>query len=347
MRWLTHVAAASTTAAIRPTVSPGTPSGRTGVRRVAALCTCALLGVPAGCERQPAPPNVVAITDVTANETARGLHAGLWHACKLLGYTRYWNAPTHSDDSERQIDLMERHRHEATAGLVLLPDSPTIPLTEVVKARDAGVPVVVVHDALAIDPGPGVYNVLSDPAATARIAVERMFRDRPGDMAVAITGVSFDSSAALQLERALQQVLHSTHPRARVVVIAAERSGQRAAQEAMSKAMAVTPAVGGVFALRLESIRAAVARHSDDRHDQPRLVGFDLDAELQQEVEDGALDSLVVEDRFRMGEIAVQTLAALRRNEHPDRVHIVQPMLITRESLPMLKAQPPFNGLDR
>ncbi len=346
-RWSIHSAGTYTSAAMRPIIYREASSGRTSARRIAALCLGAFLSVPAGCKQQSTPPNVVAIADITANEAARGLHAGLWHACKQLGYTRYWNAPTHSDDSERQIDLMKRHRGEATAGLVLLPDSPTTPLTEVIKARDAGVPIVVLHDALAIDPGPGVYNVLSDAAAAARLGIERMYRDRPDDMPVAITGVSFDSSAVLLLERALQQALHDTHPKAHVMVIADERSGQRAAQEGMSKVMAITPEVGGVFALQFESIRAAVAQPPNGLQRRTRLVGFDLEAGLQQEVEEGTLDSLVVEDRFRMGEIAVQTLAALRRKEHPDRFQVVQPLLVTRESLAMLKRRPPFNGLDR
>ena len=342
-----HSAGAYTAAVMLLMVYLKASSDHTGVCRSAILCIGALLSVLSGCKQQHAPPNVVAITDVTANEAARGLHAGLWHACKQLGYTRYWNAPTHSDDSERQIDLMERHRGEATAGLVLLPDSPTTPLTEVVKARDAGVPIVVVHDALAIDPGPGVYNVLSDPAAAARIGVERMYRDNRGDMPVAITGVNFNSSAVLLLERAVQQALHDTHPKAHVMVMAEERSGQRAAQEEMSKVMAISPKVGGVFALQLESIRAAVAQQSNGLQRKPRLVGFELEASLQQQVEEGTLDSLVVEDRFRMGEMAVLTLAALRRGELPERFQIVPPLLVTRETLAMLKPRPPFNGLDR
>lgn len=300
-----------------------------------------------GCARHSRPLNVVVIADVTATSNARGMHAGVWYACRKYGFTRYWNAPTHIDDYDRQIELIDRHLHAATAGLVLLPDNPTAPLTEVVDAHRAGVPVVIVHAPLAIDPGPGVYYILNEDDVSASAAVERMFEGRPNDMTVAISGMNDEDVAGLHLQRALLQQLHLVHPKASVVVVSADRSGITAAQDALSSKMANTPQIGGVFALQLDSIYAALAQQPLPSTHKLRIVGFDIDGSLQEQIANGSIDELIVENRYRMGELAVETLAALHHNERPARYTLVPPMLITKHSLTTLVNQPPFNGRDR
>ena len=320
------------------------------ISRMGYVVASLLAVLVSGCAGPHPAPNVVAIVNVTATETSRGIHAGIVHACKEVGFTRYWNAPTHMDDYERQIELMDRHLSEATAGLVLLPNNPTAPLSEVIKARDIGKPIVLLHTALAVDPGAGVYLVLSDMRATARLAVEQLYAGAPSGMGIALMGLSTEDLALMRLEQSFRDEIRSTHPKAHISVVTAEGPTPQLVEEMLTSMLRRNPGIGAVFALDDNLLLAAVKVRQDLAPATTlRLVGAQTSPTLEGLVRTGEVDSLIVEDRYAMGEVAVRILAALRNGAQVPRSTYIQPLLLPRRTidLPAVAGRPPFNGRDR
>jgi ribose transport system substrate-binding protein len=62
-------------------------------------------------------------------------------------------------------------------------------------------------------------------------------------------------------------------------------------------------------------------------------VGFDWSPTLLEDLEAGLIDSLVVQDPFRMGSEAVKLAVAKLNGKTPEKINNLPPRVVTRENL--------------
>jgi ribose transport system substrate-binding protein len=135
-------------------------------------------------------------------------------------------------------------------------------------------------------------------------------------------------------EQGFAETLAQRHPG---VTIVQWLYGDASATRSLSVAediLTAHPEVRGIFASNETSTVGAVrAIRQRQRQGQVVLVGFDATPDLVQDVRDGAIDALVLQDPYRMGYDGVRTIVDQRAGRTPARRIDTGVSLLTRESI--------------
>jgi ribose transport system substrate-binding protein len=259
-------------------------------------------------------------------------HSGAAGAARTLGMTVYWNAPTRPHDVQKQIALLEKVVAQRYRGIVLAPDETLALRTPIKSALATHVPIVVVGTELGIDPDSNLSYVLNDEVAGGRLAARRLGLILDGQGAVAILGLDPKLRSMSLRDRSFEDTLASEFPRIRVV---ARRPGQASAaqeQETTEELFQSGTALDALVALSADATRGAYyALIEFDRAGMIHLIGFDQD--LLPPIRNGGLDSVVAQDTYEIGRLAINQIdGKLHGARVPDKV-IVQPKLLTRENI--------------
>jgi ribose transport system substrate-binding protein len=92
------------------------------------------------------------------------------------------------------------------------------------------------------------------------------------------------------------------------------------------------PDLNALFASN-ESSAVGAARALKARGSKIRLVGFDSGPTLEEDLKGGIIDSLVVQDPFRMGYDAVRIAVRKLNGETPEKIQNLEARLVTQANL--------------
>jgi ribose transport system substrate-binding protein len=92
------------------------------------------------------------------------------------------------------------------------------------------------------------------------------------------------------------------------------------------------PDVDGMFASN-ETSTVGAAQALKGRGTKVKLVGFDWSPTLLDDLRGGLIDSLVVQDPFKMGHEAVMLAVRKLKGETPPKTNPLAPRLVTRDNL--------------
>jgi ribose transport system substrate-binding protein len=259
-------------------------------------------------------------------------HSGAAEAARARGMTVYWNAPTRPHDVQKQIALLEKVVALHYRGIVLAPDETLALRTPIKHALAMHIPIVVVGTELGIDPASNLSYVLNDEVAGGRLAARRLGLILNGQGAVAIVGLDPKLKSMSLRDRSFEDTLALEFPRIRVV---ARRAGQASAaqeQETTGELLQSGTTLEALVALSADATRGAYyALIESNRAGMIHLIGFDQD--LLPPIRNGGLDSVVAQDTFEIGRLAINQIdGKLRGVQVPDKL-IVQPKLLTRENI--------------
>lgn len=269
---------------------------------------------------------------------------GVAEVARVNGLHVYWNAPDDEGDTEKQLSLLSRSLNSEYRGFILAPDETLASRSLVLQAIGAGRPVVIVDDELGPPPGPLLSYVSNDEAAGARLAAERIVKILGGSGSVAVIGISPRQENGILREQSFEKALSSIAPDVHIEV---RRYGdsvvthqQRIAEEILNGprhvdavvALTATATLGVCFAKLAAASPSAV-----------QVVGFDQGLLLP--IQSGEIDSVVVQNTRKIGQIAMQNVILALRQEKVNGVTLVSPMLLTRETIdsPDIKSQWEFS----
>jgi len=284
-----------------------------------------------GCGR-PHQPMVAVIPRTTALMLWEAEHAGAESAARREGLTVYWNAPTREDDVERQVILIQRAVAAGARGLVLAPDQALALMVPVRDVLARGIPTVVVSSPLSIPAGGKLSYILNDEEATGRLAAERIGVILSGKGTVAVLGEDPDVSGILERTRAFETSLSSKYPGVRIVEERAAGFNIAEAQDIADGVLARNPGLDVFLALNSATTRGAylALRH---RGLLRRVKLVACEQELVPPLVTGEIDSILVENTYEMGRLAVERVAMQMRGESGPPVVKLSPTLVTRENL--------------
>jgi ribose transport system substrate-binding protein len=280
------------------------------------------------------------IAQTTGNELWEAAHAGARKAAMRDGFRIYWNAPTRSDDVERQIELIESAIRRKDAGLVIAPSQYSALISPLRLAMARHIPVVVAGSSVPIPAGNGLVFVLNDDEGMGQMAARRAGMLLGGSGSIALLGTDPNLTGNWIRSKSFEHTLAAEFPGISITERttssptfeeAAENAEQILLRDSQLDAivsLTSTDSEGSLTALRL-------LHRAGDVH----LVGCDQELDLMEGIREGQVDSIVAENSYLIGQRAEEAIAALRQGRPVQTTVLVPSLLITRDNIDRAEIQ--------
>ena len=260
----------------------------------------------------------------------QSVHGGAVKAGRETGVDVLWNGPASEADYTVQLQIVD--------AIALAPTDRQALVTVVERAADRNVPVVIFDSA--IDTQRFVSQVATDNYKAGQLAAERMGKILNGQGKVVIVAVKPGAASTEAREKGFEDTTHQKFPG---IQILDKRYGMALVAQAMTVTENMLTAhsdLDGIFASN-ESSTIGAAQALRSRAGKIKLVGFDWSPALLDDLNSGLVDSLVIQDPFKMGYQTVMAAVKHLQGEAVTKIVDLEPRLIDRQNLnaPDVQAQ--------
>jgi len=262
----------------------------------------------------------------------QSVHAGAEAAAKESNVEIAWNGPAQETDYAGQINIVEDAINRRVDGIVLAPThrDALVPIVE--RAQREGIPVTI------FDSGIGTENYVSYVATDNRqggsVAADRLASKLGGKGRVAILGVKAGSVSTDEREQGFQETIKQKYPGIEIVAFQYGESDRARSLDRATDILTAHPELDGFFASNESSTVGAVqAIKQKSLAGKIVLVGFDSSPNLIDDLKAGAIDSLVLQNPFKMGYEAVKGMVAKLDGQQPPKKVDTGVKLLTKENL--------------
>ena len=230
----------------------------------------------------------------------RTVHAGALAAAEEYDLEVVWNAPRIEIDSARQISIVENLIARRVDGIVLAPVDEEALVAVVERAADSDIPVSIFDSGIKTDKI--ISFVATDNYHAGVMAGRRMGRILNGRGKVGVIGFMPGSASTMAREAGFNETLAREFPMIENVGVRHPMADRAKALAEAENMMTAHPDLDALFADNESStegvVRAVKQRGAVGR---VKIVGFDASQGLIEELKAGAIDSIVVQDPFKMG----------------------------------------------
>jgi ribose transport system substrate-binding protein len=291
----------------------------------------ACLVVPA-CRQKSGKRVIAVIPKGVAHFFWQTVHSGAEAAGKEFGVEIMWKGPAQETDYTGQINIVEDAINRRVDGIVLAPShrDALVPIVE--RAQREQIPVTI------FDSGIGTENYVSYVATDNRqggvIAAERLAAALGGKGRVAILGVKAGSVSTDEREQGFQETIKQKYPGIEIVAFQYGEADRTRSLDRATDILTVHTELNGFFASNESSTVGAVqAIKQKGLAGKVVLVGFDSSPNLIDDLKAGAIDSLVLQNPFKIGYEAVKAMVAKLDGQQPQRLVDTGVKLLTRDNL--------------
>jgi ribose transport system substrate-binding protein len=242
------------------------------------------------------------------------VHAGAIKAAQEDGFEVEWNAPTREVDASRQIEIVESMVNRKLAGIVLAPVDRKALVATVERAAAAGIPVSIFDSA--IDTPKRITYVATNNEEGGRMAARRMGEVLQGKGKVGVIGFMPGSASTMEREHGFQDEIRTKFPGINLIGLQFAMADRAKAMAQTENILASHPDLAGLFADNESSSAGAIQALKARNAKSVRMVAFDASEQLLAELRAGWIDSIVVQNPFRMGYEATKSIAQ-HRNKQP------------------------------
>jgi ABC-type sugar transport system substrate-binding protein len=251
-----------------------------------------------------------------------------------LGMKVYWNGPRGGDDTQQQIELMERAIQRRDAGIVITPTAAFALDTVIQRALTDKIPVVIFGPPIPFPSDPNLSFVITDLAQSASIAANRICQSSSKSGEIAIIGIDPVTPGATTLTSSFEKALGACNPSVHVVTKVGGASTFGQSRTTATRILLEHPNLTAIYSLSSIGTRgAAVALEALHRTDSVRLLSNDPNLDLVLLLRRGVVDALVFPNMRAMGGKAVENIAAMRKHIPVQPVVLFPPVLVTRENV--------------
>lgn len=277
----------------------------------------------------------------------QAVHAGALAAGKEFGADIQWNGPAAETDYTRQIEIVESFIARRVDGIALAPTERVALVSVIERANREGIPVTI------FDSGANTENYVSfvatDNYAGGQMAARRLAQLLGGQGKVAVIAVTPGSASTSERERGFKDILEKQFPGIHIVALQYGMADRARSLAVTEDILTAHPDLGGIFASNESSaVGAAQALKSRNLGGKVRLVGFDSSPNLIDDLRGGTIDSLVIQNPYRMGYEAVKTLVNYLQKKTPAKRIDSGATLVTRDNMDTPEVQkllnPPLKG---
>lgn len=260
----------------------------------------------------------------------QSVHAGANKAARENDVEIEWNGPATEADFNGQLQIVDAMINKRLDAIALAPIDKKAMVSVVERAMKQNIPVVIFDSP--VDTEEFVAQVATDNYKAGQIGAERMGEILGGKGKVAIVAVQAGAASTMAREQGFEDTIKAKFPGIQIVD---KRYGEASVERSLTVAenmLTAYPDVTALFASN-ESSAVGASRALKARGSKVRLVGFDSGPTLEEDLKAGVIDSLVVQDPFRMGYDAVSIAIRKLKGETPQKIQNLDAKLVTGADL--------------
>lgn len=245
----------------------------------------------------------------------QSVRSGAEDAGREFGVRVEWVSPASEAETARQIGIVNSLVERRVHAIALAPIDKKALVPAVQRATANGIPVAVFDSRLESEDY--VTFVATDNAGGGRLAARRLGKVLGGRGEVAIVSFMPGSAATIEREQAFQDELRLLFPAIRVVATRYGMAERDRAERITEELLASHAGLSGIFADNESSSVGALRALRKRPRGSLKFVAFDACEELISGLKDGIVDSLVVQDPYRMGYETIRALSARLAGKSP------------------------------
>jgi ribose transport system substrate-binding protein len=297
--------------------------------RLCGACAAILLVAVAACHRDTR-RRVAVIPKGQAHLFWQSVHAGAVSAARENRVEIIWDGPASETDFTGQLQIVEAMITQRVDAICLAPIDKTAMVAVVERAHRENIPVVIFDSP--VDTPNFVAQVATDNYQAGTMGGARIGQILNGKGKVAEVAVEPGSASTMAREQGFEDAIKKDFPGIQIVDKRygwADRAKSLAVAENM---LTAHDDLSAMFASN-ESSSVGASQALKGRNAKVKLVGFDWSPGLLEDLKSGLIDSLVVQDPFRMGHDAVAAAVEKLKGGTPVKIQNLPPRVITREHL--------------
>jgi ribose transport system substrate-binding protein len=263
---------------------------------------------------------VAVVPKASADIFWQSVHAGAVKGSWENQVDIVWDGPPNETDIAGEMKIMETMIDRRVDAIAVAPSDRSAFKIVVDRAAAAGIPVVI-YDS-GIDTDKYATFVATDNYLGGEMGADRLGEVLDGKGKIVMVKTVPGGASTMAREDGFRHELKLKFPG---VQILDERFGMAMISESRKvteNMLTAHPDLNGVFCSN-ESGSEGAAQTLKARGSKVKLVGFDSSPMLLALVQEGWIDSLVIQDPFKMGETAVnEAVRALRREKTPKKIFL-------------------------
>jgi ribose transport system substrate-binding protein len=312
------------------------------VRRVTfnSLCLCGLLLAAFGslsCNREHV-TTIAMIPKASADIFWQSVHAGAVKASWDNKIKLVWDGPPNETDIATEMQIVETMINRRVDAIALAPSDKSAFKIVVDRAHDAGIPVIIFDSAISTEKYTSF--VATDNYLGGQMGADRLGSVLQGKGKIVMVKTVPGGASTTAREDGFRDELKAKYPG---IQILDERYGMASIAQSLAVSenmLTAHPDLDGMFCSN-ESGTSGAAQALKGRRSKIKLVGFDSSPTLIAQLEAGWINTLVIQDPFRMGETSFQQAVKALHKEDTARKIALPPRLVDLKNLhePAIQAQ--------
>lgn len=298
-----------------------------------------------GFAAEPKPLTIAVIPKGTTHEFWKSINAGAVKAQRELAEQGtkidiMWKGPLKEDDRDQQIQVVENFMTRRVSGIVLAPLDSQALVKPVASAMASKVPVVIIDSDLKTDKL--VSFVATDNHKGGELAGEHLAKLLDGKGNVILLRYAVGSASTEAREAGFLEVLKK-HPGIKIISSdqysgATRESAYAAAQNLLNR---FGREVNGIFCPNEPTtvMMAKALRDLGKAGGKVKMIGFDAGTLSVQDLKNGDVQGLVVQNPVRMGYLGVMTLVAHLQGKPVEKRVDTGVTLVTQENMKQTEVQ--------
>jgi len=302
-----------------------------------AVLFLAILIMGESCNRQHV-TTIAVIPKASADIFWQSVHAGAVKAAREHNIKIVWDGPPNETDIATGMQIVETMINRHVDAIALAPSDRSAFKIVIDRAAAAGIPVII-YDS-AIDTNNYFSFVATDNALGGKMGADRLGEILHGKGKIVLVKTTPGGASTTAREDGFRAEIEKRFPQIKILD---ERFGMASIAQSITvteNMLTAHPDLDGIFCSN-ESGTEGAAQALKARHSKLKLVGFDSSPMLLTELQAGWIDSLVIQNPFRMGEMAVlQAIKAIHK-QPADKDIFLPPHVVNLANLndPEIKAQ--------
>ncbi len=231
----------------------------------------------------------------------------------------FWNAPEIETDREKQIQIVEDFVINKVSGVVLAPldDKALVPLVE--KLHNSNIPCVIIDSDVETDKY--VSFVATDNYLGGVMAAKRMAEILGGKGNVIVVKYAQGSASTTNRENGFIDTINKDFPDIKIVDAQYGMATVETALATTEDMLTRNTDVQGLFACNASTSVGAMRALMGQNRPEVKMVGFDAEDALVKALREGVVDSLIVQNPYKMGYEGVKAvISKLGGEEVPKRI---------------------------
>ena len=282
---------------------------------------------------------IAVIPKATTHVFWQSVRAGAEKAGAEAGVEIFWMGPERESDREKQIQIVEDFIALKVSGIVLAPNDSKALVPSVEKIFARNIPCAIIDSAIETDKY--VCFAATDNYQGGVIAAKRMGRILGGKGKIIVVKYMPGSASTTNRENGFLDTIRKEFPKIEIVDAQYGKDTRETALQATEDMLTRHAELDGLYACNASTSAGALrALESQGRAVKIKMVGFDADEMLVDGLKSGVIDSLVVQNPYRMGYEGVKAVIAKLDGKVVPKHIDTGVELVTRERLdePKIKA---------